>query len=179
MRFISIDVETDGPAPGKCSMLSLGAVAYDPLMDKVGEFYLNIIPLPEATPDPSTTAWWDGQPEAKLALTDPPPMAAKDAMRAFHAWLKPGDVAVCFPAGFDFTFVYWYLHTFVGESRLGFAALDIKSYIHGKFGLPYKKCTKKNLPAHLRPQGKHTHNALDDAREQGDWFKELRLANGL
>ena len=63
-RYISVDVEADGPVPGLHSMLSLGAAAYNAWGQRVGKFSANLETLPDATTDDRTMAWWKGQPEA-------------------------------------------------------------------------------------------------------------------
>ena len=63
-RYISVDVETDGPVAGLHSMLSLGAAAYNAWGQRVGTFSANLKTLPDATTDDRTMAWWKGQPEA-------------------------------------------------------------------------------------------------------------------
>jgi hypothetical protein len=39
-----------------------------------------------------------------------------------------------------------------------------------KLNLPYKQCTKKNMPKKWFSDLPHNHIALDDAREQGHLF---------
>lgn len=173
--YVSIDVEADGPAPLVNSMLSFGAAAFDPRKGKgkdglIGKFSANLHQLPDATPDPDTMAWWATQPEAWEAcrrdLQDP---AA--AMRAFAAWIKelPGKQApVCYPVGYDWTFIYVYFFKFLGENPLGRAAFDIKSYSAGVLGLDFFEAHKDHLPKHWFDRSlKHTHLAIDDALEQG------------
>jgi len=36
--YVSIDIEADGPIPGPYSMLSIGAVAFTPEGEEVGEY---------------------------------------------------------------------------------------------------------------------------------------------
>ena len=43
MIFVSVDVEADGPIPGKFSMISLGAVVAEPPFDD--SFYCTIKPI--------------------------------------------------------------------------------------------------------------------------------------
>ena len=63
-RYISVDIEADGPVPGLHSMLSLGAAAYNAWGQCVGKFSANLETLPDATTDERTMAWWATQPEA-------------------------------------------------------------------------------------------------------------------
>ena len=59
-RYVSIDIEADGPAPEWNSMLSLGAVAFISEGALVDTFSANL----EAREDPKTMRWWAKQPEA-------------------------------------------------------------------------------------------------------------------
>ena len=55
-RYISVDVETDGPVPGMHSMLSIGAAAYNAWGQGVGKFSANLETLPDAITDDRTMA---------------------------------------------------------------------------------------------------------------------------
>ncbi len=170
--YISTDVETDGPIPGPHSMLSLASAAYLPDKTLVGTFTRNLHTLPDAEGDPRTMAWWESQPEAWAAcradLVSP-----NHAMREYVGWLNTlegSKVFVAYPAGFDFTFVYWYLIKFVGESPFSHSALDIKTMAMMLLGKPYRKSVKRNMPRSWFDDMPHTHVALDDAIEQGAMF---------
>jgi len=178
--YVSTDVETDGPIPGPHSMLSLGSAAY--LADKtlLGTFQANLEPLPGAGWHPETMAWWDRNRHAYNRTrenVEPP----ETAFPRYAAWLKslPGPcVFVAYPAGFDFTFVYWYLIRFAGESPFSFSALDVKTLAMALMKSDYRGAIKRNMPRRWFDGRPHTHHALDDALEQGAMFcnmlRELR-----
>ncbi len=46
--FIVTDIEADGPDPGRHSMLSFASVARGEDGQDYGEFFINLMPLPEA-----------------------------------------------------------------------------------------------------------------------------------
>lgn len=177
--YISTDIETDGPIPGPHSMLSFASAAY--LRDKtlVDTFTANLETLPEAQGDPKTMQWWAGQPEAWQASRQK--LQSPDvAMRNYVVWLKglPGKpVFVAYPAGFDFTFVYWYLIRFTGETPFSHSALDIKTYAMAMMKGEYRASTKRAMPRHWFDQKKHRHIALDDAIEQGVLFCNMLAEN--
>jgi DNA polymerase III alpha subunit (gram-positive type) len=101
------------------------------------------------------------------------PEAPEAVMPRYVEWVKslPGSpVFVAYPAGFDFTFVYWYLMRFVGESPFSHAALDIKTFAMSLLGLEFHSTTKRNMPRRWFDKLPHTHDALDDAIEQGALF---------
>ncbi|VTS06260.1 3'-5' exonuclease family protein [Tuwongella immobilis] len=170
--YISTDIETDGPIPGPHSMLSFASVALRADGHELGRFSANLETLPDASGHPSTMAWWESQPHAWAAcrqnLRDP-----ALAMADYRNWLRalPGKpVFVAYPAGFDFTFVYWYLIRFTGESPFSHSALDLKTLAMALLGSEYRSATKRNMPRNWFPNLPHTHVALDDALEQGHLF---------
>ncbi|MFL5732809.1 MAG: exonuclease [Chloroflexia bacterium] len=170
--YVSTDVETDGPIPGPNSMLSFASAAYTPDKTLVDTFSANLTTLPGASGDLKTMAWWQSQPEAWEACRENPE-PPESAMPRYLAWLKslPGkSVFVGYPVAFDFMFVYWYLLRFAGESPFSHSALDIKTYAMCMLKAPYRESTKRNMPRRWFDPLPHTHNALDDAIEQGALF---------
>jgi hypothetical protein len=179
--YFSVDIEADGPIPGEYSMLSFGAAAFTPDGKMIGTFSRNLETLPGSSQDPNTMEWWSKQPEAwKACRKDVVP--AKEGMFDFvhwvhemckkpsHASYHPRPVFVAYPAGFDFTFMYWYMMKFTGKSPFSFSCLDIKSFAMAKLGTNFRKATKRNFPKRWFSKKKHNHVALDDAIEQGELF---------
>ncbi|MBS0472523.1 MAG: 3'-5' exoribonuclease [Proteobacteria bacterium] len=173
--FISVDIETDGPIPGPHSMLSFGAAAY---VDRKlrDTFTANLELLPGAAPDPETAAWWEKNPEAYVK-TRRDLAAPEKAMQDFVAWVDSigkRPVFAAFPAGFDFTFMYWYMIRFAGRSPFSFSALDMKTLAMATLGIPYREAVKRNLPRDWFAPGKrHEHVALSDAIEQGEMLMKI------
>lgn len=176
--YVSVDIETDGPIPGEYSMLSLGAAAFIPDKTLVSTFTTNFTPLPGASRDASTMKWWESQPTAWSA-TQVNQVTPEVGMRDFVDWAKTigGSrklVFVAYPAGFDFTFVYWYMMKFVGESPFSFSALDIKSFAMPLLGTEFRSVSKSKLLKKFGKSSKrHNHVALDDAIEQGELFMRI------
>jgi hypothetical protein len=177
--FVSTDIETDGPLPGRNSMLSFASAAYLPDKTLVGTFSANLETLPGAHPDPITMKWWKTQPAAWKAcrqdLQDP-----ATALQNYVDWVKklPGNpVFVAYPAGFDFSYMYWYLLAFLGENPFSFAALDIKTYAMAMLKSPFRETIKRNMPKRWFDPHAHTHVALDDAIEQGALFCNMLAEN--
>ena len=174
--YFSVDVETDGPIPGDNSMLSLGAVAFSEEGMEAGEFYVNIAPLIHAKQDKDTMEWWRKHQEEWEQAT----IGARNptfVMVEFVKWVetlaqnhRSRPVFVGYPAGFDFTFVYWYCHHFVGRSPFKFQGIDMKSFAMALLGTDFKNTVKKTMPKKWIPKSRHTHIAVEDAREQGDLF---------
>jgi len=173
--YISIDIETDGPAPGLFSMLSLGAIALDPDGDEkdAPRWYSTLKPLPTAAQHPDTMKWWETQPAAWEEVNrDQRP--AWDAIPEFADWVTslPGKaIAAAWPAQFDGGFVNYYCHRFARRNPLGIACLDIRSYANGLAGVgQYGNISKNQLLAmtgEIDTQDLRDHVALDDAISQG------------
>jgi hypothetical protein len=176
--YVSTDVEADGPIPGPHSMLSFASAAYWPDKTLHGTFSANLLTLPGASGDLKTMEWWQTQPEAWAAARE----SARDpaiVMPKYVAWLKalPGKpVFVAYPAAYDFMFVYWYMLRFAGESPFSHSALDIKTFAMALLGKDYRDCVKRNMPKAWFDPLPHTHQALDDAIEQGALFCNMLAA---
>ena len=180
--YVSIDVEADGPIPGRNNMLSFAAAAFDLRVPDprvpLTTFTANLDTLPEACPSPATMAWWAKQPEAWAACragTRPP----EEVMPEFLAWCRnlPGaPVIIGYPVTYDFMFVYYYTMAFGGladgeQCPFGFQGLDLKTLAMVKLKLPFRQTAKKNMPkAWFDGAPLHTHVALDDAIGQGVMF---------
>lgn len=177
--YVSTDVETDGPIPGVNSMLSFGSAAYLANKTLISTFTANLETLPGAIADPNTMAWWQTQTEAWEACRKNL-QKAEVAMKNYLGWLKnlPGKpVFVSYPVAFDFMFVYWYLIRFTGESPFSHSALDIKTYAMAMLKKNYRDSTKRNMPKTWFDRLPHTHQALDDAIEQGALFCNMLAEN--
>jgi hypothetical protein len=121
--YVSTDIETDGPIPGEYSMLSFGSAAFVRSSNlgsaaisrgartPIATFYKNLKCLPGAKQDMDTMLWWSQNKEAwdahRVNTISP-----NIAMVEYMNWLNslPGKpVFVGYPAGFDFTFICWFL----------------------------------------------------------------------
>jgi DNA polymerase III alpha subunit (gram-positive type) len=170
--YVSTDVEADGPIPGPHSMLSFASAAFTEDKQLISTFSANLELLDGAAPHPVQEAWWKTQPEAWAACRQDLRKPA-EALVAYVEWVEslPGKpVFVAMPAGFDFTFMFWYMMRFAGRCPFSWSALDIKTLAFAMTGLPYRKCIKPRLPKHWFDDLPHTHVALDDAIEQGALF---------
>ena len=187
--LVSVDGEFTGLIPGPHSMISLGAVAYDPDGNELSRFKVNICELPDANRDPTTMAWWAEHPEAWKASTDNP-IGAAEAMQRFDRWLAslPGRPKLMgWPLPVDFMFVYWYYVNFMGKAPpFGYDGIDIKTYamaqlktatLSGKSSGVSRKMVQELLGI---PTDDFSHDPVDDASQQGKLYFGLRaLAQGL
>jgi len=162
-------------------MLQAGAVFYDSHGTILDEFEANLQEIEGAVPDPKTMEWWALQEKSKPGTWTNMRknlVSAEVAMSRFtnkviniNKKLNASPVMVCYPAGYDFTYFYWYLCKFTGKSCLGFSCIDMKTLGANLIQSSYRESAKRNYPKKwFDPKLKHTHGALDDAKEQGHLF---------
>ncbi|MGW3142712.1 3'-5' exonuclease [Streptomyces sp. NPDC001139] len=181
-RYISVDIEADGPIPGPYSMLSLGAAvagtqdadgftAADP---EERTFYRELQPISEEfVPEALAVSGLDRE---RLSTEGTEPAVA---LAEFGDWVREvcagAQPVMCgYPAPYDWTFLYWYLIRFTGASPFGHSGcLDMKTLYATKAGLPLRAVAKGTMPRHLLSRRRHTHHALDDAIEQAELLANL------
>jgi len=180
--YISGDVETDGPIPGPYSMLSFGlcvVATFD------GRSFERVAHRPAFSRLLRPTSE-DFQPEAlavngldreRLLVEGSDPAAA---MRAAAAWVREQSegrrpVLVAYPVAFDWSWLYWYFERYApGGSPFGHSScLDIRTLFLAAAGTVFDDSGKDDMPDVLRPSAPHTHDALDDAIEQGELFANV------
>lgn len=169
--YVVVDLEADGPVPGLHSMRSLAAVTFrwdaSQPVEWLGEWTANLEPLDGAAPHPETLQWWQQRPAQWAALNEQA-LNPADGIRQFDSWVAgfgPQVTLVAWPATFDHPFIELYLHRFVGHSRLGHGALDLKTLASVALGTPYGHTTKQAALDLTGVSLPHTHDALDDARQ--------------
>ncbi len=168
--YISVDIEATGPTAGTYSMLSLGACLVE---SEDTTFYVEFKPIndrfvPEALQVSRLSI-------ERLRATGSDP---SDGMARFGNWIagivgERRPVFVGFNAAFDWQFVNWYFHTYVGTNPFGASALDIKAYYMGLSGCSWGETSSSKLPLRFQPSRRQTHNALDDAIAQAQIFQRL------
>ncbi|MEU8748870.1 3'-5' exonuclease [Streptomyces chartreusis] len=181
-RYISVDIEADGPIPGPYSMLSIGAAvagvqdgdgftAADP---EEHTFYRELRPIGEEfVPEALAVSGLDRE-RLKAEGSEP-----AIAFTEFSAWVREvsagAQPVMCgYPASYDWTFLYWYMIRFTGASPFGHSGcLDMKTLYATKAGLPLRAVAKGTMPRELLSRRRHTHHALDDAVEQAELFANL------
>ena len=178
-RYISADVETDGPIPGPYSLLSFGmavAGSFDGRVvsraDQLQTFYRELRPISDKFQDEAVEV--NGLDRNRLLMEGNDPAAAMDEAAAWVHEVSKGHrpVLVAYPVAFDWSFLYWYFEMFARSgSPFGHSScLDIRTLYQARAGTVFDMSSKRHMPAELVPQQPHTHNALDDAREQADLF---------
>jgi DNA polymerase III epsilon subunit-like protein len=162
MSLIVVDVEADGPAPQLFSMVSFGAVVVEPSLSMTFKGEVRPISdrfLPEALAISGVTR------QQHLGFEEPAPV-----MERFERWVLASSrgkpVFASDNLAFDWQFVNWYFHAFLGRNPFGWSGRRIGDLYCGlvKDGYaPWK---------HLR-RTPHDHDPVNDARANAGVVLEL------
>jgi ribonuclease T len=169
--YISIDVETAGPAPSQYALLSIGACL---ALDRAQTFYVELQPDKEAVLPEALTV--SGLNMDELAQRGLPPEQALQQFEAWTASVTPPDgkpVFVAFNAPFDWMFVADYFHRYLGHNPFGHSALDMKAYFMGQNQVAWSETGFAKVNEHFDTHHPLTHNALQDAIDQAVVFKKM------
>ena len=170
--YICVDVETAGPIPGKYAMLSIGACLVE---DTNSTFYVELQPdrsayLPEALAISGLS----------LETLKEDGIDPRIAMQNFADWINdvvPKDSRVVFVAlnaPFDWSFINDYFYRYLGNNPFGHSALDIKAFYMGFSGVSWCETSMKHISTFLLQEKHLVHNALRDAQDQAEIFREIR-----
>lgn len=190
-KYVSVDIESSGPTPGKYSCLSIGAcivgdidkqfyAELKPISDnyiyeamKVGCLGLKCLEnISDEIYNPKSNLF---EPKKVLELLKEKGEDPKIAMRKFANWIKENTkgfkaVEVAAPVKFDGMFTAWYFDNFYeNENPLGYNGENINSFYRG---------LKKDLNVSVKEldikiENIVLHNALDDAIMQAKKFEYL------
>ncbi|MFZ5891378.1 MAG: 3'-5' exoribonuclease domain-containing protein [Myxococcota bacterium] len=168
MTYIMVDIEADGPIPGDFSMVCFGAVLVEPGLGRT--FYARLRPISERwNPDALQVSGFTR--EQTLGFDEP-----ETAMRAFASWLSSLRAKrllfISDNNGFDWQFINWYFHHYLGKNPFGFSSQNLGSLYKGLV-----KDTFANFK-HLRKTA-HTHHPVDDARGNAEALLHMRDHLGL
>jgi DNA polymerase III epsilon subunit-like protein len=170
--LVSVDIEASGHTPSTGSLIAIGACLVD---DEATAFYALIQPV-AGMPWLESAERIHGFARADVERDGLDPARA---MTAFGDWLSAvaggrRPVFVGWNAGFDWMFVADYFERFVGANPFDIAPLDMKAYAMGRLRLTRWADTRRNaLDTHYGPAEPLTHNALDDARQQATFTRQL------
>lgn len=194
----SLDVEAAGPIPGPWWMCSFGICRTDDVT--VGlkkELRPLVIPGVSQPDSPAAmkvvaagldTVTWDTKlsPEENTAVVrryfeqeGEAPVDALTALKQFIAEQAQDNRAVIVgsPVTFDFMWVYWYWWHLLDEMPdFGFSGLDMRSYFMGMHGVDFLGTGKARYLKHYPNEYSHTHDPLEDARQQGAIWRDMTSA---
>ena len=156
MSYIVVDVESDGPIPHQYSMVCFGAVVVEPTLSKT--FYGRTKPISESwVPEALAIS---GISRAEHENFDEP----KVVMENFAQWLSQNSqnrpIFISDNPAFDWQWINWYFHIYLGKNPFGFSARRIGDLYCGMkmdagLNAEWKKLFRKTA---------HDHNPVNDAK---------------
>lgn len=165
MSFIVVDVEADGAIPHKYSMVCFGAVVVEPSLSKT--FYGKVRPISQE---------WDAEALAVSGISreehekfDDP----AEVMADFAKWVTENSVGkpvfISDNPAFDWQWINYYFHTYIGRNPFGFSARRIGDLYCGlkkDAGLnsEWKRLYRKTV---------HDHNPVNDAKGNAEALLEM------
>lgn len=151
-QLFSFDVEADGPCSGLYSMVSFGLVD---VFDQSRRFYATLRPISDQyVPEALAVS---GFTRAQCMAFDEPEVV----MKRLKEFLDPDPrrkMLVSDNPAFDWQFINYYTHRFLGGNPFGHSARRI-----GDFAAGLDRNFASDSGWKKLRQTKHTHNALDDA----------------
>jgi DNA polymerase III alpha subunit (gram-positive type) len=156
MSYIVVDVEADGPIPHEYSMVCFGAIVVDESLDKT--FYGKTKPISQNYIKDALAVSGFSR-EEHMEFDDP-----KEVMENFEKWLKENSknspVFISDNNGFDWQWINFYFHKFLGRNPFGFSSRRIGDLYCGlvKNGSANREWKRKYRIT------RHTHNPVDDAK---------------
>lgn len=192
ITYVVCDIEADGPIPGPHSMMSLGAVAVNKEGNIFGEFEINFLPLKKAKPHSKTMEWFNKNAPKALMYCKINQVEPQEGMKCFGNWLLTlpmPRVMAAHPAPLDFMWVNWYIQTYLKDEleeppftkpffdNKGQGAFDIKSYAAAVLKKDFTNLHRDTYTKDLHDNTKHTHKAIDDAREYAQLLIKLLNKN--
>ena len=168
MSYVMVDVETDGPIPVDYSMICFGAVMIDESLNNT--FYGQLRPISEQWIHEALKISGFSR-EETLEFNEP-----KEVMIKFNNWLqlnhKNNLIFISDNNGFDWQFINYYFHHFLGNNPFGYSSMNLGSLYKGLV-----KDSSLNFN-HLR-KTKHTHNPVDDVIGNAEALLHMKKEMGL
>ena len=162
MSYVMVDVEADGPIPGDYSMVCFGAVVVEPSLSRT--FYGKLHPISERW-IPEALAVSGFSRAETLTFDDPP-----EVMASFDRWVQKNSTGkpmfISDNSGFDWQYINWYFHHFLGANPFGHSSTNLGSFYKGVVRNVFQNFK------HLRIT-KHTHDPVDDAMGNAEAFLEI------
>ncbi len=168
MTYIMVDIEADGAIPGDYSMVCFGAIVVESSLDRT--FYGKLKPISDKWIAAALQVSGFTRDET-LQFDDP-----QAVMQQFADWIRSvthgQPMFISDNNGFDWQFINWYFHHFLGRNPFGHSSTNLGSLYKGVV-----KDVFANFK-HLR-KTKHTHNPVDDARGNAVALLQIKNEYGL
>lgn len=170
MSLFSVDVESDAQSPAVGSMVSFGAVK---VSDPSVTFYGKVKPI-SLEYDPEALAISGFSRHDHEGFDDP-----MEVMEDFAEWLNRNSdgrpIFISDNPAFDWQWINFYFHRYVGDNPFGFSARRIGDLYCGLV----KDARKNRDWKGLYRKTKHTHNPVDDAKGNAEAIVAFRDKLGL
>lgn len=165
MSYISVDIESDDQSPATGSMVCFGAVL---VSDLSKTFYGRTAPIKEEYNEEALKISGFTR-EQHLNFDDP----ARVILNFLH-WVEEVSVGkptfICDNPAFDWQWINYYFHRYIGKNPFGFSARRIGDLYCGLV-----KDASKNQEWKMKyRKTKHTHNPVDDAMGNAEAILSLK-----
>jgi 3' exoribonuclease, RNase T-like len=165
MTWYVVDVESDGPIPHKYSMVCFGAVLVTD-NDLSQTFYGKTRPIsPEWNPESLAISGFSR--EQHEAFDDP-----QAVLKTFVEWVdatsKGRPIFVSDNPAYDWQWINYYCHYYIGRNPFGYSARRIGDLYAG-----FQKDAQKSLEWRKYKRTKHSHNPVDDALGNAEALQEI------
>jgi hypothetical protein len=166
MSYIVVDVETDGTIPNKYSMVCFGAIIVEPSLSKT--FFGTTKPISNDW-IPEALAISGYSREEHLQFEEP-----AITMQAFLNWInfnsKGKPIFISDNPCFDWQWINYYFHTFIGHNPFGFSGRRIGDLYCGMtrntdLNQEWKSLYRKTI---------HSHHPVDDAKGNAEALLEFK-----
>ncbi len=170
-NYISVDIETAGPAPARYPMLSIGACQ---VADPGQTFYVELKPDRDLVDRQALKVSGLDIEQLKIDGVDP-----ARAMGEFARWANLARAAagppifVAYNAPFDWMFVQAYFQRYDVENPFGHSALDMKALAMGLLNIRWSETGMQHVSERLESPVTLSHNALQDAQDQAYLFQRI------
>lgn len=164
MSFIVVDCESDGPIPNLYSMVCFGAVVVEEPITKT--FYGKTKPISEKY-IPEALAISGYTREQHLTFDEP-----EQVMREFAQWINENNtngrpIFISDNPAFDWQWINYYFHYFIGSNPFGFSARRIGDLYCGMRKSVFEQWK------HLR-KTVHDHNPVNDAKGNAEALIKMK-----
>jgi len=163
MPYIVVDVESDGPIPGKYSLVSFGAIIVEKSLSRT--FYGETKPISDIWV-PEALAISGVSREEHLKFNDP-----AEVFLDFKKWIKENSkgrpIFISDNLAYDWQWINWYFHMYTDGNPFGFSGRRIGDLYAGFVNDTYVKWK------HLR-KTKHTHHPVMDALGNAEALLEMK-----
>jgi len=163
MSLFVVDVEADGPIPNKYSMVCFGAVLVEPSLSKT--FYGETKPISELW-IPEALAISGFSREDHESFNDP-----EKVMLEFEEWILANSegrpIFISDNNGFDFAWINYYFHYFIGRNPFGYSSRRIGDLYCGMLSDSFAQWK------HLRKTD-HDHNPVNDSKGNAEVILKMK-----